>query len=404
MAKEDQVKSELTNILPEFVDESGNFSFPSLPSEQATTSSEGVTQNVSKAPGIEVRWSDAVPAAVGAGAGALANKLFPAQTPDLKMAKLQARDEFLRNEQRRIAGDIEATRAPYLAEKSALTEAATAAQMEAKRTEQLLQHVTKRAVELGVDPRTILSSPELFERAMSPQRGYGTSNWVSQEIKNLNPLVERGINIKSEAIPAYKAHAATAPTAQSVVGSTYMQPSGLYTPLTPSAEAGTASKTLENVEKSYLKALAEEKAANEAVGALTEPSTKPHQRMESRVENEIFKNELKLREQMAALAQRPGLLERIGEMLTGPKISAAGGALGAFDVMSALRELNKTDPDKLKVLLDMMGGVGGIAMASPLPQAKVLGAALSIPPLAYSIGPSLYQAGSDLYKKFSGNK
>ena len=350
---------------------------------------------------VTVRWQDAVPATAAAGAGAganlLANKLFPLEMPDQKIAGTERKINYLTGEQGNIAREIEQQRAPYLAERSALTTAADAARMEAQRNEMLLQQVTRRAMELGVDPKVFLNSPETFQRAMSPTRGFGTTNWVNQEIKDLNPLVARDINIKGEAVPAYKEHAATAPRAQQVVGSTVTQPSGIYTPERFGPEQTTAGQSLANVERTYLEAQQAAKEAQAAAAAAPSIPSVPAEHQAGRVENKLMDAKIRLQELLGMQEAKPGVLDRLSGMLSGPKVAAGAGALSAFDIMNVIRELQKKDPNAAEILLSSMGGIGGAMMALPHPGAKVIGGALSLPPLAYQIAPKVWNLGKNIY-------
>lgn len=348
---------------------------------------------------VTVKWNEpaatAGAALAGAGASALASRAFPVETPDRKVAGTQAKLDLIREMQQAANAELEAKRAPYLAEKSALTTASEAAAMELKRNEMLMQAVTKRAMELGVDPRVVLSSPETFQRAMAPQRGFGTTNWLAQEYPHLNPIVEKDIKTKGMAKPVVEGHLATAPLAQQVVGTTVERPSGLYTPARTGAEQTTAGSTLANVENSYLKAVEAEKQAAAAAKAAPEMPTFPEEKRISSLSAKEIAEELKLRQQMAELAARPGIVDRLALALSGPKASAGFGALGALDLMNVPEYYQKGEYQK--ALLSAMGGLGALGLASPNPYIKLGGIAASTVPFAYEYGPKLFESARKGY-------
>jgi hypothetical protein len=387
----DKAKSELANILPEFVDQSGRFVLP--------TSGQISPENVSS----DKDGTDYVPAAAAAGAGAVyaGSKAFPAVTQSVaderKIAGTQSRLDLIDRMITGRQGEVSQARAPFLAEKSALTTAAESAKMEAQRNQMLMEAVMKRAVDAGIDPRQFMESPETFVRASSPERGFGTKNWVRQEVPNINPLVERGINTKGELIPAVQAHQATAPRAQQVVGSTVMQPSGVYTPERFGADSARTGATLSNVEKTLLRAMQERQRAEEALAALTEPNAIPAERDIAALEKKRIDAQLKLEDQIAQAAKskslQPGVLERLGMMVSGPKMTAGLGALGGIELTQAYENYKKGDYDK--ALLNAMSGLGGAAMMSPFFPAKAAGALMVGIPAAYEYGPKAF----DLAKK-----
>jgi hypothetical protein len=397
----EKAKSELANILPEFVDSSGRFVLPT--SGEIAPESETSERDI----------KDYVPAAAALGAGAVyaGSKAFPAVPQSLaderKIAGTQSRLDLIDRMISGRQGEVSQARAPYLAERSTLTTAAEAAKMEAQRNQMLMEAVMKRAVEAGIDPRQFMESPETFVRSMSPERGYGTKNWIRQEVPNINPLVERGVNTKGELIPAVQAHQATAPRAQQVVGSTVMQPSGVYTPERFGADSARTGMTLSNVEQTLLRAMQEKQKADNALAALSEPGAIPAERDIAALERKRIDAQLKLEEQIAQAAKSkslaPGILERLGMMVSGPKMTAGLGALGGIELTQAYENYQKGEYDK--ALLNAMSGVGGAAMMSPFFPAKAAGALMVGIPAAYEYGPKVFDLAKQGYESlFSPTK
>lgn len=341
--------------------------------------------------------------AAGAGAsylGAKANPVVPQYVADeRKIAGTKSRLDLINEMARGTQEELSATRAPYLAEKSALTTAADAAKMEAQRNKMLMDFAMKRAMEAGIDPRQFMESPETFARASAPERGFGTKNWIRQEVPNINPLVERGVNTKGELIPSVQAHQATAPRAQQVVGSTVMQPSGLYTPETISPEGTRAGSTLSNIERSFLRSAEESRRAQEALTALPEPPPSRLEQTLTELDRKRIDAELKLQEQTAQLAKaksmQPGVLERIGIALSGPKVSAGLGALGGLDLAKAIEYAQKEEYKR--ALLMGMSGLGGAALAAPHPLVKAAALPLIGIPTAYEYGPKAFDLAKQGY-------
>lgn len=386
-------KSELSNIFPEFIDQSGKLVLPTSGQPESVAAETSQT-------------TDYVPAAAAAGAGAVyaGSKAFPAVPQSLaderKIAGTQSRLDLI---DRMISGrqaEVSQARAPYLAERSALTTAAEAARMEAERNKMLMEAVMKRAVEAGIDPRQFMESPETFVRSMSPERGFGTKNWARQEVPNLNPIVERGINTKGELIPAVKAHDATAPRAQQVVGATVMQPSGVYTPERFGADSARTGSTLSNVEQSLLRAMQEKQRAEDALAALAQPGALPAEGDIAALERKRIDAQLKLEEQIAQAAKskslQPGVLERLGMLVSGPKMTAGLGALGGIELAQAYENYQKGNYDK--ALLNAMSGLGGAAMMSPFLPAKAAGALMVGIPAAYEYGPKVFDLAKQGYE------
>ena len=229
-------------------------------------------------------------------------------------------------------------------------------------------------------------------RAASPERGFGTKNWIRQEVPNINPLVERGVNTKGQLIPSVQAHEATAPRAQQVVGSTVMQPSGVYTPEKFGGESTRAASTLSNIEQSFLRAAEESRRAQDALTALPEPPPSRLDQTLTELDRKRIEAELKLQDQIAQAARaqqmQPGVLERIGNVMSGPKVSAALGSLGALDMVKAIEYAKKKEYEK--ALLMGMSGLGGAAMMSPHPVIKAAALPLIGIPTAYEYGPKAF--------------
>lgn len=335
------------------------------------------------------------PAAVAAGAGAsyLGAKAFPVEpkfvADERKIAGTRSRLDLINDMIRGTQEEIQTTRAPYLAEKSALTDAATLARQEAQRNEMLMQAAMKRAMDAGIDPRQVMQSPETFVKAMAPERGYGTKNWIRQEVPSINPIVEQGINTKGQLMPAVAAHEATAPKAQQIAGSTVMQPSGIYTPAGRGQEATAARSSLSNIEQTFLRSVEESKRAQEALASLPKPEPIRAEQTLTELERKRITDELKLQEQMAQAAKaksmQPGVLERLGTMLSGPKTSAALGSLGALDLVKAVEYAKQEEYQK--ALLMAMSGLGGAALATPNPYVKAAALPLIGIPTAFEYGP-----------------
>lgn len=361
---------------------------PPVPKEEPATESK-------LSPEEQAQIDYVTPAAVAGGAGAAyaASKAFPVEpkfvADERKIAGTRSRLDLINDMIRGTQEEIQTTRAPYLAEKAALTDAATLARQEAQRNEMLMQAAMRRAVDAGIDPRQVMQSPETFVRAMAPERGYGTKNWIRQEVPSINPIVEQGINTKGQLMPAVAAHEATAPKAQQIAGSTVMQPSGIYTPAGRGQEATSARSTLSNIEQTFLRSADESKRAQEALSALPKPEPIRAEQTLTELERKRITDELKLQEQMAQAAKakgmQPGVLERIGMMLSGPKTSAALGSLGALDLIKAV-EYAKQEEYK-KALLMSMGALGGAALAAPNPFVKAAALPLIGIPAAYEYGP-----------------
>lgn len=404
MAEKERAKSELSSILPEFVDQSGKFSLPRLESDLQPQGE--MVEQVANDGGVEARWQEYVPAAaaVGAGAAYAGSKAFPAVPQSIaderKIAGTQSKIDLINQMVSGRQGEVEQARAPYLAEKSALTTAADAAKMEAQRNKMLMDFAMKRAMEAGIDPRQFMESPETFARASAPERGFGTKNWIRQEVPNINPLVERGVNTKGELIPSVQAHQATAPRAQQAVGSTVMQPSGIYTPAQIGAESTRAASTLSNIERSFLAAAEESKRAQEALTALPEPTPLALEKEISALEKKRIDAELKLQEQIAQAAKsksmQPGVLERLGMLVSGPKTTAGLGALGGIDLMQAYENYQKGDYSK--ALLNAMSGLGGAALMAPSYPVKAAGALMVGIPAAYEYAPKAYDLAKRGYE------
>jgi hypothetical protein len=391
MAEKETVKSELAKILPEFVDESGKFVLP-------TSSSFTPENNRSDRSGnVEVRWYEdpAAQAAIiggGATAGYLGSKLMPPVTNDVRAERKLAN---LIGQQQAIAPQIETARAPVTAAQTA----ADAARAEVARNRMLMEAVTKRAMDLGIDPRDFVRSPELFEKAMAPEAGYGSKNWFKSEYGNVNPIVENRLTGKGGAKEAVGQYMATEPKAQRVVGPTVQQESGVLRPRGTGPEATRAGMMVGNVDKTLQEAIlaAESAKAEHAVAQAA---------MNPRLENEASKLERQIAGQRAdiqAAAQKgPGTLDRMAKMLSGPKTSAGLGALSAYKLPQAYKEL--TEGDYRNALLHGLEGVSGGLMLAPHPLVKALGLAAAAPAYAFEYGPQAYDAFRQLFNSSDQKK
>lgn len=391
MAEKETTKSELAKILPEFVDESGKFVLP-------TSSSFAPENNRSNKSGnVEVSWYEepAAQAAIvggGATAGYLGSKLLPPVTSDVRAERKLAN---LIGQQQAIAPQIETARAPVVAAQTATD----AAKMEVARNRMLMEAVTKRAMDLGIDPREFVRSPELFEKAMAPEAGYGSKNWFKSEYGNVNPIVENRLTGKGGAKEAVGQYMATEPKARQVVGPTIQQESGVLRPRGTGPESTRAGMMVGNIDKTLQEAiLAAEnaKAEQAAVQAGMNP----------RLENEASKLERQIAGQRAdirAAAQKgPGALDRMAKMLSGPKTSAGLGALSAYKLPQAYKEL--TEGDYRNALLHGLEGVSGGLMLAPHPLIKALGLAAAAPSYAFEYGPQAYDAFRQLFNSSDQKK
>lgn len=117
-------------------------------------------------PEEQAQFDYVTPGVVAAGAGAsyLGAKAFPVEpkavADERKIAGTRSRLDLINEMSRGAQEELATTRAPYLAEKSALTTAADAARMEADRNKMLMQAAMKRAMEAGINPQQFMQSPE----------------------------------------------------------------------------------------------------------------------------------------------------------------------------------------------------------------------------------------------------
>jgi hypothetical protein len=391
MAEKETVKSELAKILPEFVDESGKFALP-------TSSSFTPENNRSdKSGNVEVSWyedpaTQAATVAGGATAGYLGSKLMPPITNDVRAERKLAN---LIGQQEALAPQLETARSPVIAAQTA----ADAAKAEVARNRMLMEFVTKRAMDLGIDPRDFVRSPELFEKAMAPEAGYGSKNWFKSEYGNVNPIVENRLTGKGGAKEAVGQYMATEPKAQQVVGPTVQQQSGVLRPRGTGPEATRAGMMVGNIDKTLQEAILAAERAN------VEQAT-AQAGMNPRLENEANKLERQIAGQkadiLAAADKGPGALDRMAKMLSGPKVSAGLGALSAYKLPQAYKEL--TEGDYRNALLHGFEGISGGLMLAPHPLVKAAGLAAAAPAYAFEYGPQAWEAIRKLFPSSSSKK
>lgn len=342
--------------------------------------------NQSSASGpVEVSWYEepAAKAAIvggGASAGYLGSKLLPPTTTDVRGERKLAN---LVGQQGAVSQQIETARAPF----AGVQAATEAAQMEVARNRRLMEVVTQRAMQLGIDPLEFVKSPELFEKAMAPEAGYGSKNWFKSEYGNVNPIIEDRLVGKGGAKDAVAQYAATGPKAQQVVGRTVQTPSGVLVPARRSPETTQAGLAVGNVDKTLQEAALNyerAKAAEQATQAATDP------RLQSEA-NKLDRQIAGQRADMLAAAEKgPGALDRMAKMLSGPKVGAGLGALSAYKLPQAYSEL--TEGDYAKALLHGLEGISGGLMLAPHPLVKAAGVAAMTPSLAYEYGPLAWEA------------
>jgi len=375
-------KSELSNIFPEFIDQSGKLVLP--------TSEQPENNQSSKSGNVEVSWYEdpaAQAAMIGGGAatGYLGSKLMPTVTGDIRAERKLAN---LLGQQKAIAPQIETARAPVIAAQTA----AEAANAEVARNRMLMEAVTKRAMDLGIDPKEFVRSPELFERAMAPEAAYGSKNWFKSEYGNVNPIVENRLTGKGGAKDAVGQYIGTEPKAQQVVGRTVQEPSGVLRPAGRGPETTRAGMLVGNIDKTLQEAIiAAERAKAAQVAAEAD--------MNPRLANEANKLERQIAGQradmLAAADKGPGALDRMAKMLSGPKTSAGIGALSAYKLPQAYKEF--TEGDYRNALLHGFEGVSGALMLAPHPLIKAAGLAAAAPAYAFEYGPQAYEAFKKLF-------
>lgn len=383
MDNKPKAKSELGSILPEFVDQSGNFSLP--------TSGYTPEPNVSSKSGpVEVSWYEepAVKAAIiggGATAGYLGSKLLPPITSDVKAERKLSN---LLGQQNVVGQQVETARAPFYAAQGATQ----AAEMELARNRMLMDIVTKRAMDLGIDPREFVKSPELFEKALAPQAGYGSKNWFKSEYGNVNPLVENKLVGKGGAKEAVGQYFATEPKGQQIVGRTVQDPTGIIRPAGTGTEGTRAGMMVGNIDKTLQEAIIAAERAKEAEAAAQAGIDKKLQNEANKLERKI---EGQRADMLAAAEKGPGAMDRLAKMLSGPKVSAGFGALSAARFPQAYKEF--TEGDYRNALLHGLEGASGALMMVPHPLVKAAGVAALAPALAYEYGPLAWDAFQKLF-------
>jgi len=385
----EKAKSELANILPEFVDSSGKFVLP--------TSGQPEPNQSDRSGNVEVSWYEdpATQAAIiggGATAGYLGSKLLPPVTSDIRAERKLAN---LIGQQEAIAPQLESQRAPFAAAQSA----ADAARAEVARNRMLMEAVTKRAMDLGIDPREFVRSPELFEKAMASEAGYGAKNWFKSEYGNVNPIIENRLVGKGGAKDAVGQYISTEPKAQQVVGRTVQDPSGILRPAGTGREATLAGMAVGDVDRALQEAIIAAERAKAEQAAVQAG-------MNPRLENEASKLERQIAGQradmLAAAEKGPGALDRMAKMLSGPKTSAGLGALSAYKIPQAYREF--TEGDYKNALLHGLEGVSGGLMLAPHPLIKAAGLAAAAPAYAFEYGPQAWEALQKLFPSSSPKK
>jgi hypothetical protein len=345
---------------------------------------------------VEVSWYEepAAKAAIiggGTAAGYLGSKLLPPITEDVKGERRLAN---LLGQQGVVGQQLETARAPFAAAQIA-TEAA---QMELARNRMLMDVVTKRAMDLGIDPREFVKNPELFEKAMAPQAGYGSKNWFKSEYGNVNPLIEDKLVGKGGAKEAVSQYMATEPKAERVVGRTVQEPSGVLRPMGTGPEATRAGVAVGNIDKTLQEAVI---AYEKAKAAETAAQTATDPRLQSEA-NKLERQVAGQRADMLAAAEKgPGALDRMAKMLSGPKTSAGLGALSAYKLPQAYKEF--TEGDYKNALLHGLEGISGGLMLAPHPLVKAAGVAAAVPSFAYEYGPLAWEAMQKAFKS-SGKK
>jgi len=388
MANREKAKSELADILPEFIDGSGKFVLP--------TSGQPEPNRSGKSGPVEVSWYEepaAQAAIVGGGAatGYLGSKLLPPTTTDVRGERKLAN---LLGQQGAVGQQLETTRAPFAAAQSATQ----AAQLELARNRMLMETVTQRAMQLGIDPRDFVKSPELFIKAMSPEAGYAGSNWFKAQYGNVNPILEGRLVGTGGAKDMVENFMATAPRAQAVVGPTVQDPSGIIKPAGRSPEGTRAGVMVGNIDKTLQEAIIAREAA-QAAEASTKAGVDPKLQSEA---NKLERQVAGQRADMLAAAEKgPGALDRMAKMLSGPKTSAGLGALSAYKLPQAYKEF--TEGDYKNALLHGLEGISGGLMLAPHPLVKAAGVAAAVPSFAYEYGPLAWEAMQKAFKS-SGQK
>ena len=345
--------------------------------------------------------SDINPAAIAAGAAAGygANKFFPLDPIDLQAEKRAAnlKDELsgLRAQGRVATQQLETAREPFL-----LAQASnTINEAEFVRNRALMEAVTKRAMELGVDPKTFLSGSELFQRAMSPEVGFGTTNYVNAMYKNVNPIIESRIESMGDAKPVMSEYKSTEPRARQVVGATVQTPKGILTPIGRGAEVTQAGMELAITERALLEAHAAfeaSRAAEQAAQAAVDPKLSS---AVDRLDRQVAGSKA---EMLAAQKAMPTAAEKIASYVSGPKVGAGLGAISAYKLPQAYEEFIKGN--YRDAMLHGLEGISGGLMLAPNPYLKAAGVAAMAPALAYEYGPLAYDAIKKGFNYFNPNK
>jgi hypothetical protein len=351
----------------------------------------------SKSGNVEVSWYEdpAAQAAIiggGAATGYLGSKFLPPTTADVQGERKLAN---LVGQQRAVGQQLETARAPFAA-----TQAATeAAQMELARNRMLMETVTQRAMQLGIDPKEFVKSPELFIKAMSPEAGYGSKNWFKSEYGNVNPIIESQLVGKGGAKDAVAQYAATEPKAQRVFGPSVQLPSGLLVEPGRSAEGTRAGMMVGNIDKTLQEAIIAREAAQAAEAAAQSGVDPKLQSEANKLERQIAGQKADM---LAAAEKGPGALDRMAKMLSGPKVGAGLGALSAYKLPQAYKEF--TEGDYKNALLHGLEGISGGLMLAPHPLIKAAGVAAMAPSLAFEYGPLMWEAIQKAFKNSAQKK
>jgi len=350
----------------------------------------------SKSGPVEVSWYEdpAAQAAIiggGAATGYLGSKFLPPTTADVQGERKLAN---LVGQQNVVGQQLETARAPLAAAQTA-TEAA---QMELARNRMLMEAVTQRAMQLGIDPVEFVKSPELFTKAMAPEAGYGSKNWFKSEYGNVNPIIESQLVGKGGAKDAVAQYAATEPKAQRVFGPSVQLPSGLLVEPGRSAEGTRAGMMVGNIDKTLQEAIIAREATQAAEAAAQSGVDPKLQSEANKLERQVAGQKADM---LAAAEKGPGALDRMSKMLSGPKVGAGLGALSAYQFPRAYKEF--TEGNYRDALLHGLEGISGGLMLAPHPYAKAAGVAAMAPSLAYEYGPLMWEAMQKAFKS-SGQK
>jgi hypothetical protein len=274
-----------------------------------------------------------------------------------------------------------------------------AAQMELARNRMLMEFVTQRAMQLGIDPIEFVKSPELFTKAMSPEAGYAGKNWVKAQYGNVNPILEGRLVGTGGAKEMVENFMASAPKAQAAVGPTVQEPSGLFTPANRSAEGTRAGMMVGNIDKTLQEAIIARETAQAAEAAAKTGVDPKLQTEANKLERQIAGQRADM---LAAAEKGPSAMDRMAKMLSGPKTSAGLGALSAYRLPQAYKEF--TEGDYKNALLHGLEGISGGLMLAPHPLVKAAGVAAMTPALAYEYGPLAWEALQKLFNSSSPKK